>query len=144
MVQAASAGGVPSPPPQINAALQRELQHLKSLRTQDLIDQEAYVVAVTEALRVKVPGGPGGPDGLTVVCAEDAVKTSEKQLGAQVREWGGTIDAPALNKDAYLAVDGFAETDLVRKRIADLKVASALNKRASKLLLDAGQGSTPA
>ena len=135
-LQAAAGGG------QGNPGMEVELAQLRDMRNRNIIDQQAYVAAVT-AVATRRPSGPSQTNVPAVVTVEDSVKTGEKQLGAQVRAWAGTFEAPHLDAEAYTAVEGHAETDLLREKIADLKVATALNKKAARMLLEAGPGVTP-
>ena len=52
-----------------------------------MIDQEAYVASCAALVARKVTPFAAVP---SVLALEDAIKTSEKQLEAQVRTWAGT------------------------------------------------------
>lgn len=123
----------------IDPVLEAELLSLHNLHARGLLDDAGYAAAQVAAATRRPASTTAAPP----VALEDPTKTGEKQLMTQVQLWAGTYEQPRLSADAFLALQGQAETDVVREKVADLKVATALNRKATTMFLASGAGVTP-
>jgi hypothetical protein len=142
--RAAIAAPAGAAPPAAQDAQEAALVRLLRLKKEGLMSNDSYEAAVRAELLLPPAAAVAVNAPAPRVALEEAATTADRQIATIIRSWSGSVDAPLIRAEFWVALTGDALTPHLAQLVTTFKASKRLNSKFLALFVSAGEGVTPA